>query len=55
MRNRLFISLLFAVSLHLTGCASIRETVNWEFKTENVELEPHEARRAHADYLADPD
>ena len=42
-------------ALVLCGCASARESVQWEFNSEKVELEPHEQRRADADFLADPD
>ena len=47
--------LLFCVVgiLVFGGCASVRETVQWEFNSENVELEPHEERRAVAEHLSE--
>jgi len=55
MKNRNLLLASALIVLVLTGCASARESVNWEFKTEKVELEPHEERRSTAEYLADPD
>jgi hypothetical protein len=54
-RNLQFASLLLApVMVFLTGCASARESVQWEFNSEKTQLEPHEQRRADAEYLAKP-
>jgi hypothetical protein len=49
--TRFFVSL--AALFVLTGCASVRESVQWEFNSENVELAPHEERRAVSDHLSD--
>ena len=49
--TRLLVSLTALIVL--TGCASVRESVQWEFNSENVELAPHEERRAVSDHLSD--
>jgi hypothetical protein len=49
MRLLLCVTGMFA----LAGCASVRESVQWEFNSENVELAPHEERRAVAEHLSE--